>query len=103
MVQGLRDLRGLLPDGGLGQRRSGEPLREGYRERGIGKRLIHEIIDEGYKAGLHTVIARITEDNDVSIHLHESVGFRHIGTMKEVGRKFGKFLDVNLMQLIYNQ
>lgn len=76
-------------------------VREGHREKGIGKRLIREIIDEGQRVDLHTVIARITEGNDVSIHLHESVGFRHIGTMREVGRKFGKLLDVNLMQLFY--
>jgi len=77
-------------------------VREGHRGKGIGKRLIREIVQEGKRAGLHTVIARITEGNDVSIHLHESVGFKHIGTMREVGRKFGKLLDVYLMQLIYD-
>ena len=60
------------------------------------------IIQEGQKVGFHTVIARIAEGNEVSIHLFESVGFEHIGIMKEVGRKFGKLLDVYLMQVIYN-
>lgn len=70
--------------------------------RGIGRKLLEAIIQEGEKAGLHTVIARITEGNKASIHLHESLGFFHIGVMKEVGLKFGKRLDVYLMQKIYN-
>jgi len=53
------------------------------------------------KDKLHTVIARIAEGNEKSVYLHESVGFKHIGIMKEVGRKFGKRLDVHLMQLLY--
>jgi L-amino acid N-acyltransferase YncA len=37
----------------------------------------------------------------VSIYLHEAAGFRHIGVMEEVGVKFGKLLDVYMMQKIY--
>ena len=70
--------------------------------RGIGRKLLEAIIQKGEKTGLHTVIARITEGNEASIHLHESVGFFHIGIMKEVGLKFGKRLDVYLMQKIYH-
>ncbi len=55
----------------------------------------------GEEAGLHTVISRIVAGNDESIHLHEAFGFAHIGVMKEVGIKFGKLLDVVLMQRIY--
>ena len=73
-----------------------------YREKGIGKKFLEAIIQAGEEAGLHTVIARITEGNDISIHLHESVGFEHIGVMKQVSRKFGRLLDVYLMQMIYN-
>jgi len=73
---------------------------ERHRGKGVGRKLLDEIIKEGRRAGLHTVISRIAEGNDVSVHLHESVGFRHIGIMKEVGRKFGGLLDVIMMQLI---
>jgi len=76
-------------------------VKEEFRRRGIGRRLLEAIIEEGEKVGLHTVIARITQGNDESIHLHKSVGFEHIGVMREVGRKFGKLLDVYLMQKIY--
>jgi L-amino acid N-acyltransferase YncA len=76
-------------------------VKEEYQGKGIGRRLMEAIIKEGEKNGLHTVIARITEGNESSFHLHRSVGFTHIGIMKEVGRKFGKRLDVHLMQKIY--
>lgn len=76
-------------------------VREEFQGKGIGKKLMETIVDEGQKAGLHTVVARIADENDISIHLHESVGFQHIGVMREVGRKFGKLLDVHLMQKIY--
>ena len=76
-------------------------MRQEFRGKGIGKRLMEAIISEGKRLGLHTVIGRIAEGNDVSVHLAESLGFRHIGVMKEVGRKFGRLLDVHLMQKIY--
>jgi len=76
-------------------------VRESHRGQGIRRRLLHAIIDEGRKAHVHTVIARIADGNRASIHLHESEGFRHIGVMREVGRKFGRLLDVYLMQLLY--
>lgn len=76
-------------------------VKQEFRGRGIGRKLFEAIIQEGDKVGLHTVIARIAVGNNESIHLHESVGFEHIGIMREVGRKFGKLLDVCLMQKIY--
>jgi len=77
-------------------------VREEHQGKGIGKKLMESIIKEGKKVGLHVVISRITEGNEKSIYLHKSVGFEHIGIMKEVGLKFGKRLDVYLMQKIYN-
>ena len=77
-------------------------VKEGHQGKGIGRQLLEAIIRAGQNGGLHTVIARITEGNEASIHLCESAGFEHIGIMKEVGRKFGKLLDVYLMQKIYD-
>ena len=76
-------------------------VKQEFRGRGTGRRLLEGIIEEGEKVGLHTVIARINEGNKGSIRLHEGVGFEHIGVMREVGQKFGKLLDVCLMQKIY--
>ena len=76
-------------------------VKEEYRCKGIGKKLLDALLEAGRKAGFHTVIARIAETNDVSIHLHEAAGFKHIGVIEEVGVKFGKLLDVYMMQKIY--
>jgi phosphinothricin acetyltransferase len=59
------------------------------------------VLEEGEKAGLHTVISRIAGGNDVSIHLHRQFDFADTGVMKEVGNKFGQLLDVYLMQKMY--
>jgi L-amino acid N-acyltransferase YncA len=76
-------------------------IKEWKRGQGIGKKLGEAIMREGRDAGFHTVISRIAEGNDASIRLFESLGFEHIGVMKEVGRKFGRLIDVYLMQKIY--
>lgn len=76
-------------------------IKQELRSQGIGKGLMTAIMQEGKRIGLHTVIARITEGNQSSLHLHEEAGFENIGVMREVGHKFGKLLDVRLMQRIY--
>ena len=76
-------------------------VKEESRGRGIGRRLMETVVVEGEKAGLHTVVARIVNGNDVSVHLHEALGFEPIGVMREAGQKFGRLLDVLLMQKIY--
>jgi L-amino acid N-acyltransferase YncA len=76
-------------------------IKDGYRGQGTGRQLIERIIQAGEEVGLHTIISRIVAGNEESIHLHEVFGFEHIGVMKEVGIKFGRLLDVVLMQKIY--
>ena len=76
-------------------------VREADRGRGIGRGLTAAIIEAGRAAGLHTLVARITRDNRVSIRLAESFGFRQAGVLAEAGYKFGRFLDVVILQLIY--
>lgn len=76
-------------------------VKEEYRCHGVGKKLLDVLMEKGQKAGFHTVIARIAETNDVSIRLHEKAGFKIIGVMEEVGVKFGKLLDVYMMQKMY--
>ncbi|MEY3343206.1 MAG: hypothetical protein RL090_890 [Bacteroidota bacterium] len=69
-----------------------------YRGKGTGKILLEQIVLAGREAGLHGLISRITQGNIISIAMHERLGFSHIGVMREAGIKFGKYLDVHLMQ-----
>lgn len=71
-----------------------------FRGKGTGKMLLEQIVLAGQSAGLHCLVSRITEGNGVSIAMHERLGFTHIGIMREVGKKFDRFLDVYLMQKI---
>ena len=76
-------------------------IHKDYRGQGSGSRLLELITIEGKGLGNHTVLSRITQGNESSIHIHEKVGYQTIGIMKEVGFKFGKFLDVHMMQIVY--
>lgn len=75
-------------------------VKEGHRGKGIGRELKQAIIKEAERLGFHTLIARVAEGGDVSLHLNESLGFVRVGTLREVGRKFGKRLDVHILQKI---
>jgi phosphinothricin acetyltransferase len=72
-----------------------------YRGQGIGKKLLEVITLEGKKVNNHTILARIAGGNEISVHIHEQLGYTHIGTMREVGEKFGKLIDVSIMQYMY--
>jgi L-amino acid N-acyltransferase len=69
-----------------------------FRGQGIGRRLKDAIIEEARRLRFHTLIARVAEGSGASLHLNESAGFVHVGTLREVGRKFGRLLDVHIMQ-----
>lgn len=71
---------------------------EPHRGKGIGRKLLKQLIERGRKAALHVLIARIADGNEVSIQLFESQGFPHVGVLKEVGRKFGRLINVYIMQ-----
>jgi phosphinothricin acetyltransferase len=71
-----------------------------HRGHGIGRKLKEAIVDEARRLGYHTLIARITAGSIESLHLNESTGYVHVGTLREVGRKFGRLLDVHIMQKI---
>lgn len=73
-----------------------------FRGRGIGRRLKEATIAEARRLGFHSLIARVAEGSDESLHLNESCGFVHVGTLKEVGRKFGRLLDVHILQKMLN-
>ena len=74
---------------------------EAQRGRGVGRRLLEEVVEAGRRAGLHAVVAQIVGENAASIHLHEALGFERVGVLREVGRKFGRLLDVLIMEKVY--
>ena len=75
-------------------------VHEAHRSEGIGLKLAHAAIEAGREANLHTIIARVTANNEASIRLHEKAGFEKSGHLKQVGQKFDEWLDVCVMQVI---
>jgi len=69
-----------------------------FRGRGIGRRLKEATIDEARRLGFRTLVARVAQGSDASLHLNQSCGFFLVGTLREVGRKFGRLLDVHILQ-----
>ncbi|MFF9202824.1 GNAT family N-acetyltransferase [Streptomyces sp. NPDC014986] len=62
--------------------------------RGVGTLLYTALFDALAGEDLHRAYAGIAQPNDASTRLHERFGFRHVGTYREVGRKFGRWWDV---------
>jgi L-amino acid N-acyltransferase len=71
-----------------------------HRGKGVGRMLKSAMIEEARRLKFHTIIARVAEGSLESIHLNQSAGFVHVGTLKEVGRKFDRLLDVHIYQKI---
>lgn len=65
---------------------------------GIGQALLQALLDAAPERGIQTIIALITSDNTVSLRLHEKLGFTRVGTLERVGHKFGRDVDVTLLQ-----
>ena len=70
------------------------------RANGIGKKLLTNLIELAKENGFHTMIAGIDASNEKSIEFHKKFGFVEIGTFKEVGFKFSKWLDLKFLQLL---
>ena len=71
-----------------------------HRGEGVGKALLGELLTLARLGGFHAVMARIVGDHETSIALHRSFGFELVGIEREIGRKFSRWLDVALMQLL---
>ena len=75
-------------------------VRRDQQRRGVGRALLHELLRLGTAHGFHAVFARIVDGHAASIALHEACGFFTVGVEREVGRKFGRWLDVVVMELL---
>ncbi len=69
-----------------------------FRSRGVGRLVLVDLVRLAADHGFHAMMARIVGGHEASIALHEGCGFELVGIEREVGRKFGKWLDVALMQ-----
>ena len=65
---------------------------------GVGRALLTALVDAAQQSGFLAVFARIVGGHEASIRLHTALGFDFVGTEREVGRKFGKWLDVVVME-----
>ncbi|RMI27725.1 N-acetyltransferase family protein [Nocardia stercoris] len=71
-----------------------------FRRRGVARALLTELLALAEKSGaVRVMVALIESTNTMSIALHEQFGFRVTGSMPEVGRKFGRWLDLTIMQI----
>jgi L-amino acid N-acyltransferase len=71
-----------------------------HRGRGLGRVVMQELIEAARKNDLHAMMGGIDATNAGSIALHERLGFKHVGTLPQVGFKFGRWLDLAFYQLL---
>lgn len=75
-------------------------VEHGHTGRGLGSAIMRELVRRAREAGHHVIVSRIVAGNVASLRSVERAGFERVGTMREVGRKFGKWLDVVILQLM---
>jgi len=75
-------------------------LRSGEEGKGFGSLLMERLIDKSQSCGIHTLVSGITLPNERSVALHEKFGFEKIAHFREVGFKFGQWIDVGYWEKI---
>ena len=73
-------------------------VRADARGRGLGSALVAALFEPALALGKHVMIAGVDAANEGSIRMHERLGFQRGAVLREVGRKFGRWLDLELMQ-----
>lgn len=71
-----------------------------HRGSGLGRVIMQELIAAARQRDVHSVIGGIDATNAGSIALHQRLGFKHVGTLPQVGFKFGRWLDLSFYQLL---
>ncbi|WP_437586352.1 N-acetyltransferase family protein [Sorangium sp. So ce1000] len=73
-------------------------VRDGLHRRGLGRRILADLVSRAISLGHRTIIAQIAGDQAASVALHRALGFEDAGLLRDVGYKFDRWLDVILMQ-----
>lgn len=73
-------------------------VRADSRGRGVGRALVTALLDRAASMQMHVMIGGIDADNAFSLGLHDSLGFEVVGHFREVGYKFGRWLDLKFLQ-----
>ena len=71
-----------------------------FRGCGVGRMLLERVIESAQSRNYHVLVGGIDTTNQPSIALHERLGFVHCATIRQVGFKFGRWLDLSFYQLI---
>ena len=71
-----------------------------HPRRGIGRALLQHVTGIARNSGFHSVIARVEASSEGSRALHQACGFELVGVERQVGRKFHRWLDVAVFQLL---
>jgi phosphinothricin acetyltransferase len=75
-------------------------IHHGFHRRGLGRLLLVDLIERARAAGFHSLIGGASADQTASLALQDSLGFVRVAHLKEVGFKFGRWLDVIYSQLM---
>lgn len=73
------------------------------QRRGVGRILMETLMQRAQQKGYHVMMAGIESGNEGSIRLHEQLGFQKVGQCRQVGYKFGRWLDLTFMQRILGE
>lgn len=71
-----------------------------FRQRGIARKLLEALVALARERDVHTLIAGIDANNAASLYLHKQLGFEEVGHIRQVGYKFGQWLDLKFLQRV---
>ncbi|MDR2930074.1 MAG: GNAT family N-acetyltransferase [Propionibacteriaceae bacterium] len=75
-------------------------LHDRFQRHGLGTALLAQLLAEARLRSVHSMVAAVTSENQASLRLHTNLGFRQVGHLPQIGHKFGRWLDLTLLQII---